>query len=185
MPAQLEGFKVAETVRIPPKHLVVGLLLGTFIGLLLAYFAALGTIHEFGGNILNNWRLRSMPTIPFRRLQSVFSQPRDPDWLGIQFVVVGFAITMFLIFIRRHFVWWMFHPIGYASAHTTRTMRWVWFAMLIGFLIKYLVFKHGGMRTYRKLLPFFLGLILSDFFMGGFWGVVGWFSDKSGYLFCP
>ena len=185
MPAQLEGFKVAETVRIPPKHLVVGLLLGTFIGLLLAYFAALGTIHEFGGNILNNWRLRSMPTIPFQRLQSVLSQPRDPDWLGIQFVAVGFAITMFLIFIRRHFVWWMFHPIGYASAHTTRTVRWVWFAMLIGFLIKYLAFKHGGIRTYRKLLPLFLGLILGDFFMGGFWGVVGWFSDEPGYLFFP
>ena len=185
MPSQLEGFKVAEAARISPRHLVVGLVLGTFIGLLLAYFAALRTIYEFGGNILNHWRVRSMPVIPFQRLHSVLSQPRDADWMGMQFVAVGFAVAMALTFIRRRFVWWMFHPIGYAAAHTTRTMRWVWFAMLIGFGVKYLAFKHGGIRTYRKLLPFFLGLILGDFFMGGFWGVIGLFSDQPGYLFFP
>ncbi len=185
MPSQLEGFKVAETARIRPKHLAIGLMLGTFIGLILAYFAALRTIYEFGGNVLNHWRVRSMPVIPFQRLQSVLTLPREPDWIGLQFVGVGFGIVMFLTFMRRRFVWWMFHPIGYAAAHTTRTQRWVWFAMLLGFLVKFLALKHGGVRTYRKLLPFFLGLILGDFFMGGFWGVIGYFSDQPGYLFFP
>ena len=185
MPAQLEGFKLAETVRIRPKHLTIGLLLGTFVGLVLAYFAALSTIYEFGGNILNHWRVRSMPVIPFQHLQSVLTYPREPDLIGLQFMGVGFGMVMFLTFMRRRFVWWMFHPIGYAAAHTTRTQRWVWFAMLIGCLIKYLALKHGGVRTYRKLLPFFLGLILGDFFMGGFWGVIGYFSDQPGYLFFP
>ena len=185
MPSQLEGFKLAETVKINSRQLVLAIMLGTVIGLVLAYYAALRTIYDFGGNILNNWRVRSMPHVPFQGLRAALSRPQDPDWIGLQFVGFGFLFTLFLTIMRLRFLWWIFHPIGYAAAYTGRTIHWVWFPMLLGCLVKYAVLKHGGARTYRNFLPFFLGLILGDFFMGGFWGIIGLFSNQPGYLFFP
>ena len=63
------------------------------------------------------------------------------------------------------------------------TIRALLLAMVATTIIEFWT-QHSD-RTYRKLLPFFLGLILGDFFMGGFWGVVGWFSDRPGYIFFP
>ena len=185
MPSQLEGFRLAQYTDIDPRRLVLGIVLGSIIGLLLAYFASLRTIYKYGANILNRWRVRSMPTIPFVQLRSWLIDPPEVDWVGLQFVALGAAFTAFLSFMRLRFIWWPFHPIGYAAAFTGRTIHWVWFPMLLGCLFKYLALKQGGARGYRRFQPFFLGLILGDFFMGGFWGLVGLSSDHPGYLLFP
>jgi len=185
MPSQLEGFRLAQYAGINPRRLLLGVMLGSVIGLALAYFAALRTIYRFGGNILNHWRVRSMPHIPFIQLRSILINPRDVDWVGLQFVALGAGFTLFLTFMRLRFLWWIFHPVGYAAAYTGRTIHWVWFPTLLGCILKYAALKHGGAKTYRRFLPFFLGLILGDFFMGGFWGIIGLSSDQPGYLLFP
>ncbi|MBT3266872.1 hypothetical protein HN371_06950 [Candidatus Poribacteria bacterium] len=185
MPSHLEGYRLAEHVRINPRKLVVGVMLGTTIGLALAHFAALRTIYDYGGNILNNWRVKDMPARPWKDLRLWLTNPRDVDWVGLQFVGAGALITVALTFLRLKFVWWPFHPVGYAAAYTGRTIHWFWFTLLLGCALKYMALKHGGPKTYRAFLPFFLGLILGDFFMGGLWGVFGLASSQPGYLFFP
>ncbi|MEO2003879.1 MAG: DUF6785 family protein, partial [Candidatus Poribacteria bacterium] len=170
MPSHMEGYRLAESARINPRKLVLGVMLGTTIGLALAHFAALRTIYDYGGNILNSWRVRDMPARPWKDLRLSLANPQPVDWVGLQFVGVGGLITLLLTFLRLKFVWWPFHPVGYAAAYTGRTIHWFWFTLLLGCGLKYLALKHGGPKTYRAFLPFFLGLILGDFFMGGLWG---------------
>lgn len=185
MPSQLEGFKISESAKIKARQLAAAIMIGIVIALPFAYHAALRTIYDLGGNILNNWRVHSMPKQPFTALGTMLRNPRPVDWQGMQFVGIGSLFTLFLATMRMRFVWWPFHPIGYAVAFTERTIHWIWAPMLVGWGAKTLALKHGGVRTYRKYLPFFLGLILGDFFMGGFWGLIGLSSNAPGYLIFP
>jgi len=185
MPSQLEGFKISESARIKPRQLAVAIMIGIAIAIPFGYHAALRKIYQFGGNLLNNWRIHGMPKQPFQELGTMLRNPRQPDWMGMQFIGVGSLFALFLAVMRMRFVWWPFHPIGYAVAFTERTIHWIWAPMLIGWAAKMLALKHGGVRTYRRFLPFFLGLILGDFFMGGFWGLIGLSSNAPGYLIFP
>jgi len=185
MPSQLEGFKISESAKINARQISIAIMIGIAIALPFAYHAALRTIYKFGGNMLNSWRILEMPVQPFQTLSSMLQNPRPVDWVGMEFVTLGALFTAFLGFMRMRFFWWPFHPIGYAVAFTERTIHWIWAPMLVGWLCKTLALRHGGVRTYKKMLPFFLGLILGDFFMGGFWGVIGLFSNAPGYLIFP
>ena len=185
MPSQIEGFKISESAKINARQISIAIMIGIVVALPFAYHAALRTIYKFGGNMLNSWRILEMPAQPFQTLSSMLQNPRPPDWVGIEFVALGALFTAFLSFMRMRFFWWPFHPIGYAVAFTERTIHWIWAPMLVGWLCKTLALRHGGVRTYKKMLPLFLGLILGDFFMGGFWGVIGLFSNAPGYLIFP
>ena len=185
MPSQLEGFKISESAKIKSKQLAIAIMIGIAIAIPFGYHAALRKIYQLGGNLLNNWLVHSMPKQPFQELGTMLRNPRQPDWMGMQFIGVGGMFTVFLAVMRMRFVWWPFHPVGYAVAFTERTIHWIWAPMLIGWAAKMLALKHGGVRTYRRFLPFFLGLILGDFFMGGFWGLIGLSSNAPGYLIFP
>jgi hypothetical protein len=44
--------------------------------------------------------------------------------------------------------------------------------------------RYGGVRLFKKLRNFFIGLIIGDFFMAGTWAIIGLFSQSS-YLVLP
>jgi len=52
-------------------------------------------------------------------------------------------------------------------------MEWLWCATLVGWLIKLLVVRYGGMKSYRQFIPFFIGLILGDYITGCTWAIYG------------
>ncbi|MBT6147089.1 MAG: hypothetical protein HOH74_16765, partial [Gemmatimonadetes bacterium] len=44
-----------------------------------------------------------------------------------------------------------------------------WSSLLLAWLLKAVVLHYGGVKTYRALLPFFLGLILGHFSTATLW----------------
>lgn len=52
-------------------------------------------------------------------------------------------------------------------------MEWLWCATLVGWFIKCLVIRYGGMASYRRFIPFFIGLILGDYITGSVWAIYG------------
>jgi hypothetical protein len=79
--------------------------------------------------------------------------------------------------------WWPIHPIGYLTAYSS-AMRILWFSFFIGWIFNVMCMRYGGVILFKKLRFFFIGMIIGDFFMGGFWAIVGLFSDAS-YLVLP
>ena len=79
---------------------------------------------------------------------------------------MGFGLTLGMMSLRRLFAWFPLHPVGYAVSGSW-TMSWLWFSLFIAWLVKWLVLHHGGLRTYRRALPLFFGLILGDYVVGG------------------
>jgi len=83
---------------------------------------------------------------------------------------------LLLTSLRLRFLWWPLHPIGYAMAGTAIMLN-LWFSMFAAWVLKGLLVRYGGLKAYRRSLPFFLGLILGDFLSAGVWilieGVTG------------
>lgn len=96
----------------------------------------------------------------------------------------GFLAVIFLAAMRMRFFWWPLHPLGYPVS-TSFGGRMLWLCILIGSTAKWVVFKTGGWRSYRKLVPFFLGLVLGDFTMGSIWTLIGISLGIKTYDFWP
>jgi hypothetical protein len=94
----------------------------------------------------------------------------------------GFVLVLILTFLRRRLLWWTLHPVAYPLA-SSWTMNWMWFPIFISWLIKRTLLKHGGIAAYRKAIPFFFGLILGEYFVGGMWNIYGVLWHRYVYTF--
>ena len=63
-------------------------------------------------------------------------------------------------------------------------MYMLWFSLFIGWCIKVPILRYGGINLYRKLLPFFLGLILGDCMNAILWTIIG-LTTHNGYILLP
>ena len=105
----------------------------------------------------------------------------DPNlWTWIN-MAIGTSIMGGLMVARRVYLWWPFHPLGYAIGPVW-IMDHLWFNMFLAWLIKVLVLKYGGARLYIKTRPFFIGMILGYFTPGGFYMIIDHFNDMNGNI---
>ena len=75
-------------------------------------------------------------------------------------------------FMRQYFLWWKLHPAGYAISNSL-DINHFWFSILVGFFLKHLLIRYGGIKKYQQAQPFFLGLILGEYTIGSIWTIVG------------
>ena len=57
-----------------------------------------------------------------------------------------------------------------------------WFTMVLSSTIKLIVLRQGGVRAYRKSIPFFLGLVLGEYFVACGWALLGVIVGKPMYI---
>jgi hypothetical protein len=180
MPHELDGFKMADGVGISPRRLVLPMALAVIVGSLATFWIALAIWYHFGALAkTDSWRTLQ-GRVPFDTLAGYLNTPGRPDRSGSLAVLAGFGITCLLAILRMRLPAWPLHPVGYALANTP-TMASTWVPFLIAWLCKSLVLRYGGMRLFRRSLPFFLGLILGDFLNGGFWTLLGCFTSINVY----
>ncbi|MHB1458332.1 MAG: DUF6784 domain-containing protein [Armatimonadota bacterium] len=71
------------------------------------------------------------------------------------------AIVFLLAFARTIWFGFPLHPIGYAFA-CAYSMEYIWNIVLLCWFVKFLVLRYGGLRMYRRSMPFFFGLVIGD-----------------------
>lgn len=173
MPHQLEASKIGDVARMNLRHVTIAIVLATIVGALASWAAVLTCYYQNGAATakVNGWRT-SVGNNGFNAMADWIDNPMKADFARMQGVLIGIAGTAFLITMRSRFTAWPFHPIGYAIAGTY-TMNWLWCATLIGWLVKLMIIRYGGMKTYKQLIPFFIGLILGDYITGSVWAIYG------------
>ena len=62
-------------------------------------------------------------------------------------------------------------------------MNLVWMPLLIAWILKTLVVKYGGHKTYQRGAPIFLGLILGQFVVGSLLNIVSIILHIPSYMF--
>ena len=173
MPNQLEAFKMLDNKPAVSIGSISGILLfAAVISLLSTDWANLHVTYAAGAEGKAAGYKWWVGSESYGRLAGWLTQPVRPASTGLYFILAGFALTVMLSLLRTSFVWWPFHPAGYALA-LSYAMEYFWMPVFIAWLLKFLIIRYGGVKMYRAAVPFFLGLILGDYSMGSLWCIIG------------
>ncbi len=185
MPHQLEAFKIAEAARIPQRQMLFTVIIATVVGVLVAFWVQLHLYYQFGADsgYFGPWALGYGKEY-FRRLTNWITYPLDTDWIGVIFIGIGFSVMMGLSYLRVKFFWLPLHPLGYVMA-SNQEMSDLWIPLFIALTLKWLILRHGGIQSYRRIIPFFLGLVLGDYLMGSLWSLLNVLLNTTMYQFYP
>lgn len=176
MPHQLEGFKISERLNMNVKKVILAMVVAAIVGTFASILAHLTLYYRYTGYAI--WGRG-----PFGRLQNWLNYPtRSMNAVSTAQMGFGIFFTAFLMFMRRRFLWWPFHPVGYAVG-SGWAISHMWFSVFISWLSKTALISLGGLKNYRKVTPLFLGLILGQFVVGSLWTLIGLVSQKWIYSF--
>ncbi len=114
----------------------------------------------------------------FQNLAATLRQPLAPDLNRVVGTGVGLAIVLAFVMLRRHFLRFPLHPLGYIISTAYGDVCPHAGPFFLAWVIKWVVMRIGGIRLYQKLVPTFLGLFLGHFFTAGIlWTTFSLFID--------
>jgi hypothetical protein len=172
MPNQLESFKMAQGGRINLDRLIALTVVLSLAAIVMVYWSNLDITFRAGAEAKADGFKRWVGAESFDRLNNWLSNPISRHGTQLGWTVAGGLFVAFLSAMRGAFIWWPFHPAGYALA-LSFAMDYFWFAFLVSWLIKLILVRYGGMRLHTTAAPYFLGLILGDYVSGSIWAIVG------------
>ena len=79
--------------------------------------------------------------------------------LRMAFTVFGALAMGILTLCQYRFTWWPLHPIGFTVV-TFYSARTAILSVFLTWLIKFIIFRLGGIALYRRAKPFFIGMIV-------------------------
>lgn len=180
MPHQLDAFKMADSSGTNYRDLIWAMILAVVIGVTVSFITALAIWTKYGA-LAKAEPWRSYHGLQaFSALGTQLRNPQPTDWRGMGGVGFGVIVTWALAFMRMRYVWWPFHPVGYAMANTF-TMANTWMPFLIAWAAKVIITRAGGLRLYRRAMPVFFGMIAGDFLHGALWTLVACFAHINVY----
>ena len=182
MPSLLHARRVTDQTR-NNRLIFLAIVITLIVGVAISLLAMLALCYKFGVRELElDWATRTTVGV-YDNIYSLVESPVAPgDWVLI-FAIAGAVIMLVLVICYHRFYWWPIHPIGYLTAYSS-AMRILWFSFFVGWICNALCMRYGGVKLFRKLRNFFIGLIIGDFFMAGTWAIVGLFKYSS-YLALP
>lgn len=179
---QFEGLKLAEAVRARQRQLWLVLGAGLVLGLAAGYVCMLQLVYERGLFALDQQGGARGAARLGRYFHYLYAEagdwaaPPDADRLGA--LGFGFGATAVLAWLRQFFLRSPFHPLGFV--YGTGLGSLIWGSALMGWAAKALVVRYGGALAYRKLRPFFLGLIGGELLMRLGWALVALLGEPGG-----
>lgn len=179
MPAHAEALRAGDLVGSNPRRLW-WLLLGTAIlGAFVAMWACLHLTYRLGA-------IRELGPSPsfadegLRRVDSWTPAITQPEQRLA--IAAGAIIALLGMAARSTWMWWPLHPMGYAVS-AWWAINSFWFPLMLATILKGLLLRYSGLTGYRRALPFFLGLVLGEFVVGGLWQLVGALLNTNTYAF--
>ena len=180
MPSVMDAFKLVDNSRLKQRYLLAPVGAAIVISMIVSSITVLVIAYRYGGTNLSGWFFIGAPQLPFRRLTAQLFYPQEPDGYSLLMMGIGAVITIALTALRTRFLWWPFHPIGFAMGPSWPMIQ-LWCSVLIGWFCKWTVLRSGGIRLYRQWRPFFLGLVLGEFLSGGLWLMIDFWAGKQGH----
>jgi hypothetical protein len=172
MPNQIEAFKMANATGMNYRGFLGAMLIAAVVGILACFWANLDMTFRDGVATQARGAQYWMGWRSFGLLRGWLLNPSDADPAGTSYAIGGAVVSFFIMFMRMRFLWWPFHPAGYALA-TSYAMDYFWSVCLVTWVLKSIILRYGGLRLHRQVAPLFLGLILGDYVIGSLWTIIG------------
>ena len=172
------GLKLSDELGRRKRPLFWAMLATVVVALGGAIWMIMRMSYAHGGINLNSWFFRGNILAPFNYITYYLKTPSTVNWWGWIHTVIGGGVMVALIFARQHFLWWPLHPVGYPIG-CVWLMDQMWFSIFLAWLIKAVALKYGGPVLYRRLRPFFLGMVLGQFVIAGTWLIIDYFTGMT------
>lgn len=170
MPSQMEAFKLAQEHKISLRSLVVPMLAALALATVVGMWSCLHIFYKEGALAKCQGFAVWTNVEQFNWLDAGIKTGFMPE--ATRWVAVGSAagFVVMLSWLRFRFTWWPFHPLGYCIGPG---LMWLWCPFLISWGLKLAILRYGGLKLYRRAVPFFLGLVLGDYIAGSAWSLIG------------
>jgi len=198
MPAFANATKLADYVRLKQRSLIILFPIAIVVALVASSFVVLYVGYTRGAAKTDTWIWASVPNGWFGKIGAANipdAKQREAGgragerWFPSRLwaTIIGVLFMLFLTVMRGVFLWWPLHPLGFPFAITPAMQR-LWLCVAIGWLLKAIILRYGGAVLFRKLKPFFYGLILGEFASAGLWYVfyfvyVTWFHGTGNLIY--
>jgi hypothetical protein len=179
MPHQIEPMKMAEEVGAGQKAIAIALCIAAVVAVPLAWLIMVDAFCRYGG-----WRQAGKGYEAFNRLAFWLTAGTAPNWYSVIALAAGAVATAALGAARLRWVWWPFHPAGFAVSGSW-SMALFAPSIFVSWLAKTVILRYGGMTSYRPASSFFSGMILGEFVAGTMWGLLGILQHRPMYNFLP
>jgi hypothetical protein len=176
---QLESMEISRRARIAPRSMMVAVVLALIVGFLVGWYLHLAPYYKYGAQQLRGGIWGSgMARQEYTWSAGYLTSQKLPEPLRVWATVGGGVLALVLSLMRYQYVWFPFHPLGYAMQCSYGDL--LWWPFLLVWACKTLVLRYGGMALYRRLIPGFLGFALGHYAVAGiFWGLLGAFSGEA------
>lgn len=167
MQGQADAVRLGRRTETPLRSLSVVVLAASAFGIVCAFWAYLHSMYQVG---YDSAKFRG-PAVwafgqePWQKLDTWITSPQQPDAGSVGAYAFGILFTLFLAGMRARFLGWPFHPAGYLVSGSFGLFR-LWMPIFVSWGCKVSILRYGGLRGYRRFLPFFLGLVLGEFTAG-------------------
>ncbi len=170
------GLKLVGEMSVTHRRQVArALLLALVVGLAVGVYIMIHTAYRYGGINLHGNLFINGPKYLFGDVL-LHAEPYGPNPLGIGFLVGGAGAMLAMIWARLHISWWTLSPLGFPLS---MTLGGAWFSVFVAWLCKRLILRYGGATTYRRMQPFFLGLIAGQCLCMVLWVAIGTFTGQT------
>lgn len=176
-PHQIEAFKMAERTGLHTRGLANMLWLLLPLGVLLTFWATAQALYVDGSDAKAATNNVFYGNEPWDELVRRMESPPEYSRARLVAAVIGFAGTLLMMAGHARVTGWPVHPIGYALGNCW-AVHWLWGPMTIGWAAKVVTLRYGGNRSYRVGRMIAIGMILGDFFAGGFWDLIGLWQNR-------
>ncbi|MBI2299585.1 MAG: hypothetical protein HYU66_11705 [Armatimonadetes bacterium] len=166
----LDSQKMAKELRFRPRSLILPTWLAIFTALVAGCWVFLQLNYTYGNITLYGYPRDNAQIQTIEAANALQQHLRTPV-AALPSYLAGLAICGILVALRTTQVWWPLHPLGYAVS-ASWTLIVFWFSAFVTWGVKGFLLKSGGMKTYRRAMPLFLGLILGTFITATFWTVL-------------
>jgi len=167
MQTQVDAVRLGRRTNSAARPLAGLIMLASAFGTVCAFWALLHCTYQVGYESakFQGPAMWAFGQEPWRKMDNWITSPQRPDAGSIGAYLFGIGFTLFLAAMRARFLWWPFHPAGYLVSGSFGLFR-LWLPIFASWLAKSLILRYGGLRLYRRALPFFLGLVLGEFGAG-------------------
>jgi hypothetical protein len=169
MPSQLEALKLAEEHNIDLKRMVLPILAAFALATVCGMWSCLHILYRDGAAKCQGFAWWT-GIESYNWLGDSINQGFRAEATRWSAVGAGSCFVIVLAWLRSRFVWFPFHPLGYCIGPA---LIWLWLPFLIAWAVKLVILRYGGLRLYRRSLPFFLGLVLGDYVTSAIWSLIG------------
>ena len=180
MPHMVNALKISDDLGVAPRRTGFSAI-GTYARGVAVAVPHVRWVNYDVGTTRNDWSYRRVPTMPFRpaaveadRL-ALAGQLADsenltplqrlremrPQTKYLWAAGTGFALVFVVSLLRLRFAWWPLHPVLFL-VWATWPVHCFFHSFLLGWLIKTVVMRLGGHKTYRGVKPFMIGVIAGD-----------------------